>query len=71
MNLTSRGVVDGLKVILLIRAEVALDLVVVGGSSLTALLRAKLEDKEQHEVYEVISEEDVSTSMIVQWSRLE
>ena len=53
--------VDGLKVILLIRAEVALDLVVVGGSSLTALLRAKLEDKEQDEVYEVIRIGDVST----------
>lgn len=47
--------VDGLKVILFIRAEVALDLVVVGGSSLTALLRAKLYEKEQVEINEVIS----------------
>lgn len=66
INLTSRGVVDGLKVILFIRADVALDLVVVGGSSLTALLRAKLKDKEQDESYEAISVEDVSTSMIVE-----
>ena len=43
--LTSRGVVDGLRVTLLIRAELVADLVVVGGSSLTALLRAKLKEK--------------------------